>query len=107
VAGLEACDEEALLAEALTTRGLVLCKLNRNLEARTVFEGARRIAERCGDLEGAGRALLIVFEEMYDQLDPQERYDLADRMRELLEYTQVATTRARVENCLKLITDTH
>ena len=102
VASLEACDEEALLAEALTTRGLVLCTLNRNSEARTVLEGARRIAERCGDSEGAGRALLMVFEEMYHQLDPQERHDLAARMRELLEHTQVATTRARLEKCLKL-----
>lgn len=103
VISLEACDEEALLAEALTTRGLVFCKLNRHNEARTTLEGARRIAERCGDSEGAGRALLIVFEEMYDELDPNERLYLASRLRELLEHTQMASTRSRLENCLRLI----
>jgi DNA-binding winged helix-turn-helix (wHTH) protein/tetratricopeptide (TPR) repeat protein len=100
---LETCDEEALLAEALTTRGLVLSKLNRHNSARQVLEGARRIAERCGDSEGAGRALLIVFEEMYDQLDQHELCYLAVRLRELLEHTQVASTRSRLENCLKQV----
>ena len=103
VACLEACDEEALLAEALTTRGLVFCQLLRHNEARTILEGAWRIAERCGDSEGAGRALLIVFEQMYDELHPNERLSLAGRMRELLEHTQVASTRSRLEHCLKLI----
>ena len=103
VAYLEECDEEALLAEALTTRGLIFCRLNRHNEARTILEGARRIAERCGDSEGAGRALLILFEEMSNNLEPQERSCLAARMRELLEHTQVVSTRSRFENCLKLI----
>jgi tetratricopeptide (TPR) repeat protein len=103
VACLEACDEEALLAEALTTKGFVLCKLNRHTEARTTLEGARRIAERCGDTEGAGRALLIVIEEMYEELDQHELCSLVGRLRELLEHTQVASSRSRLENCLKLI----
>lgn len=103
VACFEECDEEALLAEALTTRGLVFCKLHRHNEARTILEGARRIAERCGDSEGAGRALLIVFEEMYTELDPHELLSLASRMRELLENTQVASTRSRLQDCLKLM----
>ena len=103
VACLEMCDEEALLAEALTTRGWVLCKLNRHNEARNILEGARRIAERCGDTEGAGRALLIVFEEMYGELDSHELLSLANRLRELLANTQVTSTRSRLENCLKLI----
>lgn len=103
IARLEVCDEEALLAEALTTRGLVLCELNRRREARVILEGARRIAERCGDSEGAGRALLIVVEQMYEELNPRERVDLADRLRDLLKNTQVATTRSRLKKCLKLI----
>jgi tetratricopeptide (TPR) repeat protein len=103
VACLETGDEEALLAEALTTRGFVLCKLNRHSEAHTILEGARRIAERCGDTEGAGRALLIVVEEMHNELNPNELCALADRLRTLLEHTQVASTRSRLENCLKLV----
>jgi len=65
---LEGSSEEALLAEALTTQGLVLCRLGRKQEAKPIIERARRIAERCGDRESAGKALLIVIEEMCDQL---------------------------------------
>jgi tetratricopeptide (TPR) repeat protein len=97
---LEVNDEEALLAEALTTRGLLFCKLKRFTEARGILEGAWRIAERCGDSEGAGRALLVLFEEMYRQMDQGERYFIAIRLRDLLENTQTKSIRSRVEKCL-------
>ena len=103
VSCLEESDEDALLAEALTTRGLLFCRLKRFTEARLSLEGAWRIAERCGDSEGAGRALLVLFEEMYSQLNPSERYDVAARTRALLEHTQTASTRIRLEKCLMLI----
>lgn len=70
---METTGEEALLAEALTTHGLVLCKLGRRHEAKPILHRARRVAERCGDYEGAGRALLILIEEMCDQLGEDER----------------------------------
>jgi tetratricopeptide (TPR) repeat protein len=105
VSRLEVNDEDALLAEALTTRGLLFCKLKRFPEARLSLEGAWRIAERCGDSEGAGRALLVLFEEMYNELNPRERYDVAGRMRALLEHTQTESTRSRLEKCLKLISN--
>ncbi len=100
---LEENDEEALLAEALTTRGLLFCRLERFKEARAVFEGAWRIAQRCGDCEGAGRALLVLFEEMYNHIDETERRHIALRMRDLLENSQIASTRSRVAKCLTLI----
>lgn len=103
VEGLEANDEEALLAEALTTRGILFCRLRRFTEARASLEGAWRIAQRCGDSEGAGRALLVLCEEMHNQLDPSERHQIAIRVRELLEHTQMASTRCRLEKCLLLI----
>src|SRR5262245_18029040 len=55
---LEISGEEAFLAEALTTRGLILCRLGKKHEAKPSFERARRIGERCEDHEAAGRALL-------------------------------------------------
>jgi len=103
VASLEANDEEALLAEALTTRGLLFCKLERRSEARVMLEGARRIAERCGDSEGASQALLVLVEEMYDYLNDAERSYLAVRIRELLEETQSTSTISRLNKCLKII----
>jgi TolB-like protein/predicted negative regulator of RcsB-dependent stress response len=96
IASLEADDEEALLAEALTTKGQLFCKQHRYNEARQTLEGAWRIAERCGDNEGAGRALLILVEEMHSQIGKAELNRIIARVRELLEYTQQASTRARL-----------
>lgn len=101
---LEASDEEALLAEALTTRGQLFCRLKRFTEARAILEGAWRIAQRCGDSEGTSRALLVLFEEMYNQMDKTERHYIAARLRDLLETTQTASIRSRVAKCLILMT---
>jgi DNA-binding winged helix-turn-helix (wHTH) protein/tetratricopeptide (TPR) repeat protein len=105
VSCLEANDEEALLAEALTTRGLLFCRLNRFTEARAILEGAWRIAERCNDPEGAGRVLLLLFEEMYTHLDQADLYYVAARMRKLLNNTQTETTRSRLVRCLMFISN--
>ena len=105
IASLEADDEEALLAEALTTKGRLFCKLYRYAEARQILEGAWRIAERCGDKEGAGRALLILVEEIHTHLEQTERNRLALQVRELLGHTQSASTRTRLVECLNIILD--
>jgi hypothetical protein len=97
---LEANDEEALLAEALTTKGRVLYRLGRQIEGRHTLEGAWRIANRCGDDEGAGRALLTLIEETYSQTSETERNRLMLLIRELLENTQHAATRARLAEAL-------
>ncbi len=60
---LELTDREALLAEALTTSGLVNCRLGHYTEAKKYFEAAYRVAERCGDHEGTGRAMLVMIED--------------------------------------------
>ena len=103
VARLEASDEEALLSEALTTKGVIYCRLHRYSEARGVLEGARRIAERCGDLEGAGRALLVLVEELYNELTESELSIASALMGDLLGHTQLASTRARLSDCLRRI----
>lgn len=103
IASLEADDEEAVLAEALTTKGLLCFKLHRQSEARRILEAAWRIAERCGDYEGAGRALLVLAEEMHSQLEPKERDLLALRIQKLLGQTQQASTHARLTECLRRI----
>ena len=99
--------EEALLAEALTTQGLVLCRLGRSREGKRVLDKANRVAEGCGDSEGAGRALLIVIEEMSDQLDDDERLELAPRLDQLLANSQKASTIDRLRKCLQKIAEAH
>ena len=94
---METTGEEALLAEALTTHGLVLCKLGRRHEAKPILHRARRVAERCGDYEGAGRALLILIEEMCDQLGEDERQEIGAQASQLLANSQHASTCERLE----------
>ncbi|CAN5795710.1 hypothetical protein BH18ACI4_BH18ACI4_25270 [soil metagenome] len=104
---LETSGEEALLAEALTTHGLVLCKLGRRHEAKPTLERARRVAERCGDDEGAGKPLLILIEEMCEQLGNDERREIGAQASQLLAHSQQASTRERLKNCLERINEAH
>ena len=104
---METTGEEALLGEALTTQGLVLCKLGRRHEAKPILHRARRVAERCGDYEGAGRALLILIEEMCDQLGEDERQEIGAQASQLLANSQHAATAERLRNCLDMIATAH
>ena len=104
---LETSSEDALLAEALTTQGLILCRLGRRYEAKPTLERAQRVAGRCGDYEAAGRALLILIEEMCEQLSDDERREIGSRASQLLANSQQAQTRERLRNCLDQIAAAH
>jgi tetratricopeptide (TPR) repeat protein len=87
---LENTDSEALLAEALTTNGLVESRLGNYASAKSVLLTACCIAERCGDYGGAGRALLILLEELKHQLEPAEKLQVSDKLKALVVTRQVA-----------------
>ncbi len=104
---LEGTGEDAFLAEALTTQGLILSRLGRRQEAKPIIERARRVAERCGDREGAGRALLILIEEMCEQLADDERREIGAQANQLLANSQQPATRERLRKCLEKIAEAH
>jgi len=104
---LENSGEDAFLAEALTTRGLVLCRLGKRHEAKPSLERAQRVAERCQDSETAGRALLIMIEEMCDQLADDERREIGAQANQLLANSQQQATRERLRKCLQIIAEAH
>lgn len=81
---LEGGGEDAVLAESLTTQGVLLCRMGCHRQAKRVLERARQIAERCGDRERAGRALLILIEEMRDELEDDERIELMATLDQLV-----------------------
>jgi signal transduction histidine kinase/CheY-like chemotaxis protein len=107
VSTLEGSGDDVLLAEALTTQGLILCRLGHKQEAKRIIERARRVAERCGDREGAGRALLILIEEMCDQLADDERREIGAQANQLLANSQQHATRERLRKCLETIAEAH
>jgi signal transduction histidine kinase/ActR/RegA family two-component response regulator len=104
---METSGEDALLAEALSTHGLVLCRLERRHEAKPILHRAQRVAERCGDREGAGRAFLILIEEMCAQLGEDERREIGAQANQLLANSQQASTRERLRACLDRIAVAH
>jgi tetratricopeptide (TPR) repeat protein len=72
IRSIERGGEQGLLAEALTTYGVVLARLGRHARSRELLERAMEIAETAGDREGAGRANLSIIEELTNQTSAQE-----------------------------------
>jgi TolB-like protein len=86
---LEKTDSEALLAEALTTNGLVESRLGNYATAKSILQTACSVAERCGDYEGATRALLILLEELRHQLEPTENLQISNKLKVLFSTKQI------------------
>jgi tetratricopeptide (TPR) repeat protein len=100
---MERGDEDVLLAESLRTLATIFCKLCRYSEAQKALDGAYRLASRCGDVDGAGRALLILIEEMGDMLESAERERVKVRLTDLLSTSEQPSVRARAQRCVQII----
>jgi DNA-binding NtrC family response regulator len=88
VRALEEGGEQALLAEALTTWGAALARLERHEEARATLERAIEVASQAGDNEGAGVAALTLLEELSEQIEREEKLGIYTRTDELLSQSQ-------------------
>ena len=93
---LERGDEQAVLAEALNTHGVVLARLGNYLSARSLLQRAIEVAETAGDLEGAGRAQLSLIEELSDQTAAPQLVSIYDSAVDLLQHSQDPTTAKRL-----------
>jgi tetratricopeptide (TPR) repeat protein len=100
VESLEAGDGEALLAEALVTNGIVLCRLKRFREAKATIDRGKQLADRCGDTEGVARALVAVVDEMLEYLGQVEKSGLEMQVKKVLEASCQKSTRQRLSRCL-------
>lgn len=98
---LEKGDEQALLAEALTTHGVALARLGQQEQSRLVLERAITVAEQAGDLEGAGRAALTLMEELKARLTEDELRAVYCRADQLLSRSQHTETIARLRECAR------
>lgn len=81
---LEAGERPAVLAEALTTRGVALARSGRFDESRKTLERAVGVAEEAGAWERAGLAALSALEELSDRLNFFEARKLYERACSLL-----------------------
>lgn len=103
VESLELTDSEAILAEALTTKGIVECRRSHYSEAKRSFEAAHKVAQRCGDLQGAARALLALLEEARNGMDFKEVLAVADQAKRLLSSLPQSSLSSKVEYLMKQI----
>jgi CheY-like chemotaxis protein len=100
---LERGDEQALLAEALTTYGTVTARLGRYARARELLDRAIDIAQTAGDLEGAGRAKLSIIEELEDQTSAFELAATFESATELLQKSQDPSATKRLISCAQRV----
>ena len=103
VSTLEKGDEQALLAEALTTHGIALARLGIHPRSRTLLQRAIEVAETAGDLEGAGRAHLSLIEEMGDQTSPTELVSIYQSAADLLQRSQDPSVGKRLIACARKV----
>jgi CheY-like chemotaxis protein/tetratricopeptide (TPR) repeat protein len=93
---LEKGHEPTLLAEALTTYGIALSRMNDPLHAREALERAITVAEQAGDLESAGLAALTLFEQLAEQLSDDEICQILECAYDVLQDTKNNATRERL-----------
>ena len=99
----ELADGEMMLAEALITSGILAVRQQQHGIAKKSFEAACRVAERCGDNECAGRALLIMFEELTGRLEYNETIEVVGKLKKLLATTQQTNLLTRVAKCIEQV----
>jgi CheY-like chemotaxis protein len=93
---LEKGNQQSLLAEALTTHGLILARVSSHQIARATLQRAVDVAQNAGDSETAGLASLVILEELAEHLpanDLNATYDLAA---ELLSKSENRETKDRL-----------
>ena len=81
---LERGDQQSLLAEALTTHGIVLARIGSQDAARRELQCAVEAAQGAGDTEAEGLAVLTIIEELGEHLPAEELTPTYDRALELL-----------------------
>jgi two-component system cell cycle response regulator DivK len=97
--------EQALLAEAVTTRGLISARMGNYSRSKSLLERAIEIAATAGDLESAGRAKLCIIEELADQIPSAELASIYESAAELLHGSQDLSAGRRLIACARRVID--
>ncbi|HMG75033.1 MAG TPA: helix-turn-helix domain-containing protein, partial [Pyrinomonadaceae bacterium] len=100
---LERGGEQALLAEALTTKGIVLARLGNYSRSKALLDRAVEVAETAGDLEGAGRAKLSIIEELREQTPAPELAEIYQEAADLLQRSQDPSAGKRLIACARIV----
>src|SRR2546422_8035764 len=100
---LEKGDEQAVLAEALTTHGVAFARLGDYPSAKRLLQRAIEVAETTGDPEGAGRAKLSIIEELSGQTPAPQLVSIYQSAAKLLKQSQDPSTSKRLIGCAQKV----
>jgi CheY-like chemotaxis protein len=100
---LERGDEKLLYAEALTTHGIALARMNRPQNAYEVLRRAVDVAYEAGDGESAGQAALTIIEECGSHIAGHELSAIYERAADLLDKSQNMATIKRLCACARRV----
>ena len=99
-------DEQALLAEALTTYGIVVARFGNHQRSKALLEEAIGVAETVGDLEGADRTRLSIIEELTEQTSATELASIYESALNHLQESQDPSAAKRLIFCARKVIDT-
>jgi two-component system chemotaxis response regulator CheY len=100
---LEKGGQQAVLAEALTTQGIIAARMGNEARAGLLLQRAIVIAETVGDREGSGRAHLTIVEELGSQTGVRQLVEIYQSAVELLEHSQDPATHKRLISCARKV----
>lgn len=100
---LEKGGQQAVLAEALTTQGIIAARTGNQARAALLLQRAIVVAETVGDREGSGRAHLTIVEELGSQTGVRQLVEIYQSAVELLEQSQDPATHKRLISCARKV----
>jgi tetratricopeptide (TPR) repeat protein len=95
--------EQSLLAESLMTHGVALARLGRDQAARSSFQQAVAVTDSSGDLRSAGRAYLLMIEELAQFLSSGEAAQLFIESDQRLQNPLDEDTAGRLRRCARIV----
>lgn len=95
--------EQAMLAEALTTHGKALARLNQTQVAKTTLDQAVEIAQTAGNPDRGGIAAVTAIEELSDYLPAETLQDYYRTAETLLSNSQNVSIKARLGECARRV----
>jgi CheY-like chemotaxis protein len=100
---LEASGQQSLLAEALTTHGVILARLGQHQRALSILQRAVEVAQNVDDCESAGQAALTIIEELGERLAPDDLSETFEHASDLLAASKHQGNKDRLLSCARRV----
>lgn len=103
VQNLETGGEQSLMAEALTTHGIILARMGQHQRALSILQSAVEVAQNVDDDESAGQAALTIIEELGERLTPDDLSETFEHASDLLAASKHQGNKDRLLSCARQV----